>query len=91
MEALDEPYMRIGFVTMIQKRAGWLCALFLSEMLTATAMQYFEGELSKAQVRAHLRHRRYRERVNSGCTSVARSAGRSGRGRRIGDMKNPQH
>jgi magnesium transporter len=50
MQALDEPYMKIGFRTMIQKRAGWLCALFLSEMLTATAMQYFEGELSKALV-----------------------------------------
>jgi magnesium transporter len=50
VEALDEPYTRIGFATMIRKRAGWLCALFLSEMLTATAMQYFEGELSRAIV-----------------------------------------
>ena len=30
MEALDEPYMEIGFCHMIKKRAGWLCALFLS-------------------------------------------------------------
>src|SRR5579872_539514 len=37
MEALDKPYTEIGFGTMIRKRAGWLCALFLSEMLTATA------------------------------------------------------
>src|SRR5204863_3563699 len=43
MEALDAPYMEIGFLQMIQKRAGWLCALFLSEMLTATAMQRFQG------------------------------------------------
>ena len=50
MQALDEAYMKMGFWAMIQKRAGWLCALFLSEMLTATAMQYFEGELSKALV-----------------------------------------
>ncbi|HET8532099.1 MAG TPA: magnesium transporter [Methylomirabilota bacterium] len=50
VEALDEPYTRIGFGTMIRKRAGWLCALFVSEMLTATAMQYFEGELSRALV-----------------------------------------
>jgi magnesium transporter len=50
MEALDEPYMKIGFGTMIRKRGGWLCALFLGEMLTATAMQHFEGELSKALV-----------------------------------------
>src|SRR5262249_3089523 len=33
-EALDEPYPEIPFVRMIKKRAGWLCALFLSEMLT---------------------------------------------------------
>ena len=50
VEDLDEPYTKIGFFTMIQKRAGWLCALFLSEMLTATAMQHFEGELSRAIV-----------------------------------------
>jgi magnesium transporter len=37
-EALDEPYMRIAFGQMIRKRAGWLTALFLGEMLTATAM-----------------------------------------------------
>ncbi|ANY77132.1 magnesium transporter [Microvirga ossetica] len=50
VEALAEPYMQISFVEMIRKRAGWLCALFLSEMLTASAMQYFEGELEKALV-----------------------------------------
>ena len=50
MEALDAPYMDIGFVRMIQKRAGWLCALFLGEMLTASAMQHFESELEKAVV-----------------------------------------
>src|SRR5207237_337605 len=52
MEALDAPYMEIGFVEMIRKRAGWLCALFLSEMLTATAMQRFQGEISRAVVLA---------------------------------------
>jgi magnesium transporter len=50
MEALDEPYMKMGFLAMIQKRAGWLCVLFLSEMLTANAMQSYEGELEKAIV-----------------------------------------
>jgi Mg/Co/Ni transporter MgtE len=52
MEALDAPYMEISFVSMIQKRAGWLCALFLSEMLTATAMQRFQGEIERAAVLA---------------------------------------
>ena len=50
VEALDAPYMEIGFPRMIYKRAGWLCALFLGEMLTASAMQHFESELEKAVV-----------------------------------------
>jgi magnesium transporter len=50
MEALDAPYMDIGFFEMIKKRAGWLCVLFASEMLTATAMQHFQDELQKAIV-----------------------------------------
>jgi magnesium transporter len=50
MEALGKPYMKISFGGMIRKRAGWLCALFLGEMLTASAMQHFEGELEKAVV-----------------------------------------
>jgi len=52
MEALDEPYTEISFAKMIRKRAGWLMALFLSEMLTATAMQHFEGEIERAAVLA---------------------------------------
>ena len=51
-EALDEPYMRIAFGRMIQKRAGWLTALFIGEMLTATAMGFFEVEISRAVVLA---------------------------------------
>jgi magnesium transporter len=48
MEALDEPYMQMGLLAMVKKRAGWLAALFLSEMLTASAMQHFTPELQKA-------------------------------------------
>jgi magnesium transporter len=48
MEALDEPYTQISFWRMIRKRGGWLSALFLGEMLTATAMQHFDVELKKA-------------------------------------------
>ena len=51
-EALDEPYMDIAFSTMLRKRAGWLTALFLGEMLTATAMGAFEHEISQAVVLA---------------------------------------
>ncbi len=50
MEALGEPYMRVSFLDMIKKRAGWLSALFLSEMLTASAMQHYSDELEKAVV-----------------------------------------
>jgi magnesium transporter len=50
MAAIDQPYMEIGFWQMMKKRGGWLCALFLSEMLTASAMQGYEGELEKAIV-----------------------------------------
>jgi magnesium transporter len=52
MEALDAPYMQIGLPAMVRKRAGWLVALFLGEMLTATAMGYFEDEIARAVVLA---------------------------------------
>ena len=52
MEALEAPYLSIGLGKMIQKRAGWLALLFLGEMLTATAMGYFEDEIAKAVVLA---------------------------------------
>jgi magnesium transporter len=52
MSAVDEPYMEIGLLEMIRKRAGWLAALFLGEMLTATAMGHFEHEISRAVVLA---------------------------------------
>ena len=51
-EAFDEPYTEIAFGKMIRKRAGWLTALFLGEMLTATAMGAFEAEIAKAVVLA---------------------------------------
>ena len=51
-EALDEPYTQISFKNLIKKRAVWLIILFLGEMLTATAMGYFEGEINKAVVLA---------------------------------------
>jgi magnesium transporter len=52
MEALDEPYMQISFWRMIRKRAGWLCALFIGEMFTATALGYFQGTIDRATVLA---------------------------------------
>jgi len=50
VEALDRPYLDTSFGAMIRKRGGWLSVLFLSEMLTASAMQHFEMELQRAVV-----------------------------------------
>ena len=51
-EALDEPYLDIALSKLFRKRIGWLVVLFLGEMLTATAMGYFQGEIEKAVVLA---------------------------------------
>lgn len=51
-EAFDGPYLEITFFEMVKKRAGWLAILFVGEMLTATAMGYFEDEIAKAVVLA---------------------------------------
>jgi magnesium transporter len=52
MEALDGPYLHTTFFEMVKKRAGWLAILFVGEMFTATAMGFFEVEISKAVVLA---------------------------------------
>ncbi|GAB2685104.1 magnesium transporter [Mucilaginibacter koreensis] len=51
-EALEEPYLDINLFRLVKKRVGWLIILFLSEMLTATAMGFFEGQIQKAVVLA---------------------------------------
>ena len=51
-EALDAPYMEVGFASMLRKRGGWLSVLFIGELLTATAMGYFEAEIARAVVLA---------------------------------------
>jgi magnesium transporter len=52
LETLDLPYVKTPFLRLIRKRASWLIVLFLGEMLTATAMSYFDGEIEKAVVLA---------------------------------------
>ena len=49
---MDEPYITVPVLEMVKKRAGWLIVLFLGEMLTATAMGFFEHEIAKAVVLA---------------------------------------
>lgn len=51
-EALDAPYLEVSFTEMLRKRGGWLSVLFLGEMLTATAMGFFEAEIARAVVLA---------------------------------------
>src|SRR6201996_4132015 len=46
-EALDEPYLDINLFRLVKKRVGWLIILFLSEMLTTTAMQSYGSELAE--------------------------------------------
>jgi magnesium transporter len=52
LEALDEPYVSTPLLLMVRKRATWLVILFLGEMLTATAMGFFEGEIQRMVVLA---------------------------------------
>ena len=52
VQALDEPYMNVGFFEMIRKRAVWLVVLFVGEMLTATAMTHYQDEIARAVVLA---------------------------------------
>jgi magnesium transporter len=51
-EAFDAPYLTVSVAQMVRKRAGWLVVLFVGEMLTATAMGFFEAEIQKAVVLA---------------------------------------
>jgi magnesium transporter len=50
MEAIEDPYLNTSFGTMLRKRAGWLAILLVGEMLTASAMGFFEDELQRALV-----------------------------------------
>lgn len=52
LEALSEPYATTPLMTMVRKRATWLVILFVGELLTATAMGFFEKEIAKAVVLA---------------------------------------
>lgn len=49
-EALDEPYINTSVMEMVKKRGKWLVVLFIGEMLTASAMGFFEDQISKAIV-----------------------------------------
>jgi magnesium transporter len=50
--ALDAPYLQVGVLQMVRKRGGWLTVLFFGQLLTATAMSFFEDTLARAVVLA---------------------------------------
>lgn len=50
--ALDGPYLEVGILQMVRKRAVWLVVLFLGQMFTATAMSHYEGAIERAVVLA---------------------------------------
>jgi len=50
--ALEEPYLKISLAGVIRKRAFWLVVLFIGQLLTATAMGFFESEIASAVVLA---------------------------------------
>jgi magnesium transporter len=52
MEALEAPYMEVGHWAMFKKRGVWLSVLFLGEMLTATAMGFFENTIHRVTMLA---------------------------------------
>jgi magnesium transporter len=52
VEALEAPYLEVGFWKMVRKRVGWLAVLFVGEMLTASAMGFFQEEIARAVVLA---------------------------------------
>lgn len=52
LEALEEPYLQVGFVELLKKRTPWLIVLFVGQMFTAAAMGFFEDSISAATVLA---------------------------------------
>ncbi|MBM4194230.1 MAG: magnesium transporter [Gemmatimonadetes bacterium] len=50
VEAFEEPYMQMGIVAMIRKRAGWLAILIVLQMFTTSVMQGFDSELTRLPV-----------------------------------------
>jgi len=51
-QALDAPYLEVGVLEMVRKRAVWLTVLFVGQLLTATAIAYYESEIARAVVLA---------------------------------------
>ena len=51
-QALEAPYLEVGLLQMLRKRAGWMTVLFLGEMLTIAVMAGYEDDLNRVMVLA---------------------------------------
>lgn len=47
MAALDEPYLRTGFLSLVRKRLGWLVVLFFAQLLTATVIGNYSESMAQ--------------------------------------------
>lgn len=83
MEELDMSYTHTPLMELVRKRAGWLIILFLGEMMTASAMGYFDGEIEKAVVLALF----VPLIISSGGNSGSQAASLIIRAMAIGDLK----
>ncbi|MGN6110289.1 MAG: magnesium transporter, partial [Kofleriaceae bacterium] len=52
MATFDEPYLEVRRRDMVKRRGTWLSLLLLGEMLTATALGFFQSEIDRATVLA---------------------------------------
>ncbi|HLO40292.1 MAG TPA: magnesium transporter [Phycisphaerales bacterium] len=48
--ALEEPFDRVGVISLVRKRAPWLSLLFLSELLTSNALRYYDDQIAKVVI-----------------------------------------
>lgn len=48
----EQSYLNTPFLPMLRHRAGWLCLMFIGEMVTASAMARYEDQIARAIVLA---------------------------------------
>ena len=48
--ALERPFMQVGFIDMLRKRAGWLVLLFLAQLLSLNVIALFDEKLAQLTV-----------------------------------------
>jgi magnesium transporter len=51
-EALEAPYLEVGFLGMLRKRGGWLTILFLAQLFSITVMTFYQESIARMAVLA---------------------------------------